>query len=213
LLSDFRNLAGRDASEGEDDASVRVSQHSTPRVERRPAPTSDSDSEAGDRDGSLQQAQQKAAAPTVSQQAGRKKAKAHIRDVLEDDEAPPPAAKKHKTEGNSAVKKKQAAAEEGAESDSEDDQKSNNNRYKSVKCSDILSGQVVDKDVIAKIRHHFQMAMIARDGMDLQDGAANRALNFHQVLRSARDAGLNKDYTKKFCNAMTTARAAGREDQ
>ena len=82
-----------------------------------------------------------------------------------------------------------------------------------MKSSDILNGQVVGKDAIAQIRHHFQMAVIAHDGMNLQDGAGNRQLNFHQVLCSAKAAGLQKDISRAFCKAMQDARAGGKDDQ
>jgi len=52
-----------------------------------------------------------------------------------------------------------------------------------------------------------------RDGMNLQDGAGNRQLNFHQVLCSAKAAGLPKDVCKSFCKAMQDARTGGKDDQ
>ena len=57
------------------------------------------------------------------------------------------------------------------------------------------------------------MAMICRDGIDLQDGPGNCALNFHLALQAAKDAKLPNDVYKRFCRAMKDARAAGKEDQ
>ena len=59
----------------------------------------------------------------------------------------------------------------------------------------------------------WQRSPIARDGMNLQDGAGNRQLNFHQVLCSAKAAGLQKDISRAFCKAMQDARAGGKDDQ
>ena len=145
----------------------------------------------------------------VSEKSGRTKAKARHVDKDRADEVSPPPAKK------SVSAKKQKRGEEpppGSESDSEGDKRSKS-RYVSVKCSDILTGQLISKDHITQIRQQFQMAMICHDGIDLQDGAGNRALNFHLALRAAKDAKLPKDVCKRFCRAMKEARVAGKEDQ
>ena len=179
---------------------MRVSQHSTP-----------STKEARAAEKNTEEASVSAAGPP-----GRKKANAKRKDDREEDEeeaTPPPAKRSRPVSAQPKQKRTVESPLSLSESDSEDDKRSKNSRYKSVKSSDILNGQVVGKDAIAQIRHHFQMAVIARDGMNLQDGAGNRQLNFHQVLCSAKAAGLQKDISRAFCKAMQDARAGGKDDQ
>lgn len=179
---------------------MRVSQHSTP-----------STKEARAAEKNTEEASVSAAGPP-----GRKKANAKRKDDREEDEeeaTPPPAKRSRPVSAQPKQKRTVESPLSLSESDSEDDKRSKNNRYKSVKCSDILNGQVVSRDAIGQIRHHFQMAVIARDGMNLQDGAGNRQLNFHQVLCSAKAAGLQKDISRAFCKAMQDARAGGKDDQ
>ena len=198
-----------------------VSQHSTP---GRPAGGSggaaaqdDSDLEDADVPAALpaslppalRLSRKRASSPPVSEQSDRTKAKSRRVDKGNVDEVSPPPAKKP------VSAKKPKRAEEpppSSESDLEDDKRSKT-RYVSVKCSDILTGQLISKEHITQIRAQFQMAMICRDGMDLQDGAGNRALNFHMAIQAARDAKLPKDVLKRFCRAMMDARVAGKEDQ
>jgi len=206
---------------------VQVSQHSTPGRSAgggggAPVPAgddsgSDADSATAGTAGfeskrePLPASRKRAHSSPVSEKSGRTKAKArHVdKDTGRADEVSPPPAKK------SVSAKKQKRGEEpppSSESDSEDDKRSKS-RYVSVKCSDILTGQLISKDHITQIRQQFQMAMICRDGIDLQDGAGNRALNFHLAIQAAKDAKLPKDVCKRFCRAMKEARVAGKEDQ
>lgn len=148
--------------------------------------------------------------PTSAKAPGRKKA---VATRLENEEASPV---NIGGGGNKPVSKRAAVKPSPAteiDSEEEEDTRSSNNRYKSVKCSDILSGQVIDKEHIAKIRHHFQMAVLVRDGMDLRDGASNRVLNFHQVLSSAKYSDVPKEVSKRFCTAMKDARTSGRDSE
>ena len=179
---------------------MRVSQHSTPNTKEARAAEKNTE----------------AASLSASEPPGRKKATAKRKDDQEEDDeeaTPPPAKRSRPVSAQPKQKRTVESPLSLSESDSEDDKRSKNNRYKSVKSSDILNGQVVGKDAIAQIRHHFQMAVIARDGMNLQDGAGNRQLNFHQVLCSAKAAGLQKDISRAFCKAMQDARAGGKDDQ
>ena len=197
-----------------------VSQHSTP---GRPAGGSGGAAAQDDSDldadvpaalpaslpPALRLSRKRASSPPVSEQSDRTKAKSRRVDKGNVDEVSPPPAKKP------VSAKKPKRAEEpppSSESDLEDDKRSKT-RYVSVKCSDILTGQLISKEHITQIRAQFQMAMICRDGMDLQDGAGNRALNFHMAIQAARDAKLPKDVLKRFCRAMMDARVAGKEDQ
>lgn len=197
-----------------------VSQHSTP---GRPAGGSGGAAAQDDSDldadvpaalpaslpPALRLSRKRASSPPVSEQSDRTKAKYRRVDKGIVDEVSPPPAKKP------VSAKKPKRAEEpppSSESDLEDDKRSKT-RYVSVKCSDILTGQLISKEHITQIRAQFQMAMICRDGMDLQDGAGNRALNFHMAIQAARDAKLPKDVLKRFCRAMMDARVAGKEDQ
>ena len=157
----------------------------------------------------LRLSRKRASSPPVSEQSDRTKAKYRRVDKGIVDEVSPPPAKKPV----SAKKPKRVdEPPPSSESDLEDDKRSKT-RYVSVKCSDILTGQLISKEHITQIRAQFQMAMICRDGMDLQDGAGNRALNFHMAIQAARDAKLPKDVLKRFCRAMMDARVAGKEDQ
>ena len=197
-----------------------VSQHSTPGL-----PTGDSGGAAAQDDSNLDAdvpaalpaslppalrlSRKRASSPPVSEQSDRTKAKYRRVDKGNVDEVSPPPAKKPV----SAKKPKRVdEPPPSSESDLEDDKRSKT-RYVSVKCSDILTGQLISKEHITQIRAQFQMAMICRDGMDLQDGAGNRALNFHMAIQAARDAKLPKDVLKRFCRAMMDARVAGKEDQ
>ena len=180
---------------------MRVSQHSTPNTKEARAAEKNTE----------------AASLSASEPPGRKKATAKRKDDQEEDDeegaTPPPAKRSRPVSAQPKPKQTVESPLSVSESDAEDDTRSKNNRYKSVKCSDILNGQVVSRDAIGQIRHHFQMAVIARDGMNLQDGAGNRQLNFHQVLCSAKAAGLQKDISRAFCKAMQDARAGGKDDQ
>ena len=179
---------------------MRVSQHSTPNTKEARAAEKNTE----------------AASLSASEPPGRKKATAKRKDDQEEDDeeaTPPPSKRSRPVSAQPKPKQTVESPLSVSESDAEDDTRSKNNRYKSVKCSDILNGQVVSRDAIGQIRHHFQMAVIARDGMNLQDGAGNRQLNFHQVLCSAKAAGLQKDISRAFCKAMQDARAGGKDDQ
>ncbi len=79
-----------------------------------------------------------------------------------------------------------------------------------AKRSYIPYGQVVGKGVIAQI----QMAVISCNSMNLQDGAENHQLNFHQVYCSAYAAGLPKDSDvyRSYCDVTTDASSTGGKD-
>jgi hypothetical protein len=171
--------------------------------------TDDSESDADDGAGPPPaRSRKRALSPPVSEHSGRKKAQSRRVDKDQVDEVSPPPAKKPVS-----AKKPKRVEEPPPGSDSDLEDKKNQTRYVSVKCSDILTGQLISKEHVTLIRQQFQMAMICRDGMDLQDGAGTRALNFYMVLHAARDAKLPKDVCRRFCKAMTDARTAGKEDK
>ena len=114
---------------------MRVSQHSTPSTKEARAAEKNTE----------------AAFFSASEPPGRKKATAKRKDDQEEDDeeaTPPPAKRSRPVSAQPKPKQTVESPLSVSESDAEDDTRSKNNRYKSVKCSDILNGQVVSRDTI-----------------------------------------------------------------